>query len=68
MSVVDVFDALTTARPYKRAFSLERAFEELRDEVARGWRNPEIVERRGSSGDPAGADAERGGSALLARR
>ena len=43
MSVVDIFDALTTARPYKRAHTLERAHEELLDEVARGWRSPEIV-------------------------
>ena len=33
MSVVDVFDAITTARPYKPAASAERAFEELEGEV-----------------------------------
>ena len=44
MLVVDIFDALTTARPYKQALSIDRAFEELTDEVARGWRNPEIVD------------------------
>ena len=44
MSVVDVFDALTTARPYKQALPIERAYEELIDEVKRGWRNPEIVD------------------------
>jgi response regulator RpfG family c-di-GMP phosphodiesterase len=44
MSVVDIFDALTTVRPYKAALTLDRAFEELTDEVARGWRNPEIVD------------------------
>jgi putative two-component system response regulator len=43
MSVVDVFDALTTSRPYKAAFSVERAFEELGREVDRGWRNPDVV-------------------------
>jgi putative two-component system response regulator len=43
MSVVDVFDALTTPRPYKAAFTVKRAFEELGREVDQGWRNPEIV-------------------------
>jgi putative two-component system response regulator len=44
MSVVDIFDALTTARPYKLALPVQRAYEELTDEVRRGWRNPEIVD------------------------
>jgi putative two-component system response regulator len=44
MSVVDVFDALTTARPYKTALPLERAAEELEAESARGWRNSSIVD------------------------
>ena len=44
MSVVDIFDALTTARPYKPALTLEQACDELAGEVTRGWRNPEIVD------------------------
>jgi cyclic di-GMP phosphodiesterase len=44
LSVVDVFDALTTARPYKPALPMGEALDELKAEVARGWRNPEIVE------------------------
>lgn len=43
MSVVDVFDALTTVRPYKPALPLERACAELEEEAARGWRNHAIV-------------------------
>jgi len=43
MSVVDVFDALTTARTYKPALPVERAYEALETEATRGWRNPEIV-------------------------
>jgi twitching motility two-component system response regulator PilH len=34
---VDVFDALTTERPYKAALPFARAAEELRGEAARGW-------------------------------
>ena len=44
IGIVDVFDALTTERPYKRALSLEDAARELTDEAARGWRNRELVD------------------------
>ena len=44
LQVVDIFDALRTARPYKPALSLKIACDALRDEVARGWRDPGVVE------------------------
>jgi putative two-component system response regulator len=44
MGVVDVFDALTTSRPYKGALSIERANQILLDEVERGWRRQDLVE------------------------
>ena len=44
MSIVDAYDAMTTERPYKPVFSLEVASRELRDEVARGWKNGDLVE------------------------
>jgi putative two-component system response regulator len=43
ISVVDVFDALTTSRPYKQAFPLHEAVEALRMEVERGWRDATLV-------------------------
>jgi HD-GYP domain-containing protein (c-di-GMP phosphodiesterase class II) len=43
MGVVDVFDALTTARPYKAALRFARAAEEPRGEAARSWRRPDLV-------------------------
>ena len=44
IGIVDVYDAITTDRPYKPAASLDRAFEELREEVRRGWRRADLVE------------------------
>ncbi|HXG72452.1 MAG TPA: HD domain-containing phosphohydrolase [Gemmatimonadaceae bacterium] len=58
MSIVDVYDALTTARPYKAALTPARALEELMAEAQRGWRDGALV---------AELIALHGESALLAR-
>jgi putative two-component system response regulator len=44
LQVVDIYDALTTARPYKPAFSHAQAIEILYDEARRGWRDPDLVQ------------------------
>jgi cyclic di-GMP phosphodiesterase len=44
MGIVDVFDALTTSRPYKKALPPEEACEELLREAARGWRRRDLVD------------------------
>jgi putative two-component system response regulator len=44
LQIVDVFDALTTDRPYRAAFTTERALEVMREEVARGWWSGPILE------------------------
>jgi putative two-component system response regulator len=44
MSVVDIFDALTTDRPYRRAMEPAAACAELLREVERGWRRRDLVE------------------------
>jgi putative two-component system response regulator len=44
LSVVDVYDALTTARPYKPPIPHEEALRELRDEAARGWKFSALVD------------------------
>lgn len=44
ISVVDVFDAVTSRRPYQRAQSMEEAIEILRRQVALGWRRHDLVE------------------------
>ena len=44
IGIVDVYDALTTARAYHHPISHEAAVAELRAEAARGWRSLELVE------------------------
>lgn len=44
VSIVDVFDALTTERPYRTACSREEAFAVLSEEAARGWRDRALVD------------------------
>lgn len=41
--MVDIFDALSHARPYKPAMSRAEVIEVLQDEAARGWRDPELT-------------------------
>ena len=43
LQVADIYDALTTARPYKPAFSHQHAVEVMLEETRRGWRDPELV-------------------------
>jgi putative two-component system response regulator len=44
IGIVDVYDAVTTQRPYQRAQSIEQAVTLLRAQAASGWRNPALVE------------------------
>jgi putative two-component system response regulator len=44
IGIVDVYDAMTTARPYRAARSSEEALSELELEVQRGWRRGDLVE------------------------
>jgi len=37
LQVVDVYDALTTDRPYKKAFTLTDALQTMQQEVEKGW-------------------------------
>lgn len=63
MGIVDVFDALTTERPYKAALPVAQAAHELRAEAARGWRRADLVatfldQVEATHGTPAPAEAE----------
>lgn len=43
VAIADVFDALTTARPYKEAWTVDRAFDYLRSESGKHF-DPELIE------------------------
>jgi putative two-component system response regulator len=44
LQLADIYDALTTSRPYKRAISPEEALRVVRAETEKGWRDPKLVE------------------------
>jgi putative two-component system response regulator len=44
LQVVDVYDALTTDRPYKKAFSISDALQMMKEEVGKGWWDPYIFD------------------------
>lgn len=43
--VIDIFDALTSDRPHKKAYSPNSALQIIIEEAQKGWRNPELVEQ-----------------------
>jgi putative two-component system response regulator len=45
LQIVDVYDALTTERPYKKAFSITDALQTIKREVAKGWWDPRIFDQ-----------------------
>ncbi len=44
LQLADIYDALTTARPYKSAMTPEKALDTIREEARKGWRDPRLVE------------------------
>ncbi len=45
LQIVDVYDALTTERPYKHAFSIKDALQTMKQEVGKGWWDPHIFDQ-----------------------
>jgi putative two-component system response regulator len=41
--IIDIYDALSNNRPYKKAFPLEKIISIFEEETAKGWRDPELV-------------------------
>jgi putative two-component system response regulator len=44
LQITDIYDALTTDRPYRKALSKEKAFSIMREEVKRGWWDGSILD------------------------
>jgi putative two-component system response regulator len=44
LQVTDIYDALTTDRPYRKALPAEKAFAIMREEVKRGWWDGAILD------------------------
>ena len=44
LQTVDIYDALTTDRPYRKAMAPDRAFGLMREEVKRGWWDGALVD------------------------
>ena len=44
LQVADIYDALTATRPYKCACSPDEALRIMRQEAAKGWRDPQLIE------------------------
>jgi putative two-component system response regulator len=44
LQIVDIYDALTTDRPYRKALTPERALALMREEVKRGWWDGALVD------------------------
>jgi putative two-component system response regulator len=43
LQTVDIYDSLTTDRPYRKALSQERALEIMWEETRRGWWDANLV-------------------------
>ena len=43
--LIDIYDALTSERPYKRALTQEEALFVMAEETDKGWRNPKLMQQ-----------------------
>ena len=43
--MIDIYDALTSERPYKPALSADESLAIMVQETAKGWRNPDLMEQ-----------------------
>ncbi len=43
--LVDIYDALTSDRPYKRAMTPDESLKIMMEEANKGWRNPDLMQK-----------------------
>jgi putative two-component system response regulator len=43
--VIDIYDALTSDRPHKKAYTPDDALKIIIEETQKGWRNPELIKQ-----------------------
>ncbi|MEM8718913.1 MAG: HD domain-containing phosphohydrolase [Cyanobacteria bacterium P01_G01_bin.39] len=43
--VIDIYDALISERPHKKAYSPSEALQIMQEETEKGWRNPKLVDQ-----------------------
>ncbi len=43
--IIDIYDALTSERPYKVAYSPQQSLEIMHEETRKGWRNPVLMDQ-----------------------
>jgi putative two-component system response regulator len=43
--IIDIYDALTSERPYKKVFTPDEAIKTMLEETNKGWRNPQLMEQ-----------------------
>jgi putative two-component system response regulator len=71
LQVADIYDALTNPRSYRPACDTGKAIRILREETARGWRDPEVVriflELHSAALSPSGGEGIEGSLANLDR-
>lgn len=65
VGLVDVYDAITSQRPYQRAHSIQQAVDILRGQALRGWRRRDLVEEFAGIVESGGFDTFRRNDAVV---